>query len=248
MEEIIKIKDVNLVKFNNAEYTQFLSNTKELIEKATLEKLGLSESIFQLLSKNIDLLTDFSLQSRISSETKDLKSIDKQRNEILTFLLMNFRSEQKNPIEKRKKAGTELFNITKPYQKIKALPVRQKTQYIEGFITDVTKEGIVQHLNTLGIKEAVDKLTSINQQYKKLTANRADSQVASPKVHIKTLRNETSKIYDNLITRAFVTSVATPSEESSAFVKSMNKLITDTDTAYKQRFGQKKEKQPIQAQ
>ena len=183
MEEIIKIKDVNLVKFNNAEYTQFLSNTKELIEKATLEKLGLSESIFQLLSKNIDLLTDFSLQSRISSETKDLKSIDKQRNEILTFLLMNFRSEQKNPIEKRKKAGTELFNITKPYQKIKALPVRQKTQYIEGFITDVTKEGIVQHLNTLGIKEAVDKLTSINQQYKKLTANRADSQVASPKVH-----------------------------------------------------------------
>ncbi len=245
MDTIVKIKGVNLSKLNNAEYTQFLSYTKELIEKATLDKLGLEELTFKKFKENIELLTDASQQSRISTETKELENIDKQRNEILSFLFMNFRSEQKNPIEARKKAGTELYNITKPYNKIKSLPVRQKTQNIEGLITDITKEETNQYLKTLGIIEVVKKLSEVNNQYKKLTANRADNQAAILKINIKQLRNETNVIYDGLITRAFVSSVAFASVESDLFVKSMNKLITDTLTAYKQRQKQKREKQSV---
>ena len=245
MEEIIKIKDVHLGKFNNAEYTQFLSNTKELIEKATLEVLALDATMFDSFKESIKILTDSLQESRISNETKELAQLDKQRNETLLFLQMNFRSEQKNPIDKRRKAGTELYNVTKPYSKVRTLPVRQKTQMIEGFIADITKEGAVQHLTTLGIKEAVDKLSSVNAQYKKLTANRADNQASVVKANVKELRKKADKQYDYLTTRAFVTSVASPSEEAKAFVSSMNKLIVDTNTAYKQRQTGKRLKEPI---
>lgn len=244
MEDITKIKEVHLGKFNNAEYTQFLSNTKELIEKTTLETLMLDAEVFDAFKENIKLLTDSLQESRISNETKELALLDKQRNEALLFLQMNFRSEQKNPIEKRRKAGTELYNVTKPYSKVRTLPVRQKTQMIEGFIADVTKEGVAQNLTTLGIKEAVEKLASINAQYKRLTANRADSQAAIMKVNVKELRKKADKQYDYLTTRAFVTSVATPSEEAKAFVSSINKLIVDTNTAYKQRQTGKRLKEP----
>ncbi|ATA90781.1 hypothetical protein CGC56_00480 [Capnocytophaga canimorsus] len=239
MEMILKIKEVNLGKFNNAEYTQFLSFTKELIEKAGLEQLGIADTAFEQFKSNIELLTDAAHQSRISSETKELSEIDKQRNEIIAFLLMNFRSELKNPIEKRRKAGTELYNATKPYSKIKSLPIRQKTQNIEGLITDLTKEANLPHLNTLGIKEAVEKLNALNVKYKKLLANRADSQISVPQIRIGQLRKETNQIYDYLITKAFVSSVASPSEENKTFVHSINKLITDTTIAYKLRQGQK---------
>lgn len=44
--------------------------------------------------------------------------------------------------------------------------------------------------------------------------------------------------YDDLVTIAFVTSVATPSKEATDFVVYMNKLIADTNAAYNQRIAQ----------
>ena len=48
--------------------------------------------------------------------------------------------------------------------------------------------------------------------------------------------------YDDLITIAFVTSVATPSKEATDFVVYMNKLIAETETAYNQRIAQRGKK------
>ena len=48
--------------------------------------------------------------------------------------------------------------------------------------------------------------------------------------------------YDEIVTRAFVASVATPSAEAAAFVTAVNKLIADTDAAYNQRLAEKKKK------
>ena len=54
----------------------------------------------------------------------------------------------------------------------------------------------------------------------------------------KTVRMELDMQYDDLVTIAFVTSVATPSKEATDFVVYMNKLIADTNAAYNQRIAQ----------
>ena len=58
----------------------------------------------------------------------------------------------------------------------------------------------------------------------------------------KTVRQELDEQYDDLVTIAFVTSVATPSKEATDFVVYMNKLIADTETAYNQRIAQRGKK------
>ena len=58
----------------------------------------------------------------------------------------------------------------------------------------------------------------------------------------KNVRLELDEQYDDLVTIAFVTSVATPSKEATDFVVYMNKLIADTETAYNQRMAQRGKK------
>ena len=58
----------------------------------------------------------------------------------------------------------------------------------------------------------------------------------------KNVRLELDEQYDDLVTIAFVTSVATPSKEATDFVVYMNKLIADTETAYNQRIAQRGKK------
>ena len=76
--------------------------------------------------------------------------------------------------------------------------------------------------------------------YKTLTSDRAESQLANTIENAKEVRKLVDKQYDKISTLAFVKSVSQPTDEVSKFIASLNKLIDDTSTAYKQRNKMKK--------
>lgn len=237
---ITKLEEIKLTKLNAAEYTQFLSNTINLITTATAEKLGLKETLFEDFKKNIAKLTDLSKQSKISKETQELELLDKQRDELVVYLLTSFKNERKSPLTPRKEAAEQLYILTKPYVGIQSMPYRQETQHIEGLLTDLEKPENKPSITTLGLTNAVEVLKTTNAKYKKLTADRTDSLSQLPTGNIKDCRKQTDEQYQEIVIRAFAQSVAIPTVETSAFITSMNQLIKETNTAYKQRIAQSK--------
>ena len=239
MEKLTKIKEISLKSLNNAEYTQFLSNTEQLLQTAGAGHLRIDAGLLAEFRDNIQKLTDISFQSRASTETEELAKLDKQRDDLAVYLLAAFRVERKSPIIPRREAAAKLYTITKNYIGVQSLPNRQETQVLEGLVTDLEKPENQMLLLNLNLGEVLSQLKNANYEYKRLTAG-ADSQILNTVESAKKVRKLTDEQYDELITRAFVASVAFPSQETKAFVTYINKLIDDTRKAYKQRLAHTK--------
>ena len=109
---------------------------------------------------------------------------------------------------------------------------------MRGLVADLSKPDLAKHVKTLGLDPVVEQLSSLTSDYAALIDARAASQTATRLDAGKTVRQEMDPQYDEIVTRAFVASVATPSAEAAAFVTAVNKLIADTDAAYNQRLAQ----------
>jgi hypothetical protein len=240
MDSIIKIKKIGVSKLNNAEYTQFMSNVKKLIEVATIEKIGIDTSLFDSFQKQVEILTDLANHNRSNSETEKLNMLNKKRIEMFIYLRSYISIERKSPIEEHKKSANYLYTLAKSYTGSQKLPNRQRTQVYEGFILDLEKEESTKHIQKLGLSIALKELKESNLDYKTLTSDRAESQLANTIENAKEVRKLVDKQYDKISTLAFVKSVSQPTDEVSKFIASLNKLIDDTSTAYKQRNKMKK--------
>lgn len=87
MEKLTKIKEISLRVLNNAEYTQFLSNTEQLLQMAGAGHLRIDAGLLTEFRDNIQKLTDISFQSRASTETEELAKLDKQRDDLAVYRL-----------------------------------------------------------------------------------------------------------------------------------------------------------------
>ena len=61
--------------------------------------------------------------------------------------------------------------------------------------------------------------------------------------HSLNIATQSVDIYDDITSLAFAWSLANPSDEATAFIRNVNALISDAQTAYNQRMGQKKKKE-----
>ena len=238
MKNIIELKAVNLDKLSIGEYSQFIERVVNLIVKATPEKLFLEDELLPKLQEKLVLLTEVIGQSYASQETKQLNDLDKERNKLSVFLLSSFRLEKNSIEEDRKKAATELHNVSKNYIGLQTFPMRQKTQFINGMVNDLYKAENKRHIVTLGLLKTLDLLDEKNKEYQKLSEGRSESQLANKVVSFKKVKKETNELYRRLAKFAFAGNLLHESAESATFVNMLNKLITETMTANKQRLAQ----------
>lgn len=238
MKEITRILPIRLDRLNNDEYAQFLRGTANLISAAGLENLAITEQVFSDFIDSINALTESTRQSRVSKETKDLKDLDKKRNELSVFLLSSFRLERKSPIAERRDSGDTLYVETKNYIGLQGLPIRQKSNVISALVKDLLKSKNIVCINSLGLLKVVRELEEVNIAYQKLIEGRAESQVENNIVSAKKIRATSDAQYETMMDYAFAMNVIHPSKESSNFVVYQNKLIEDTNNAFKQRKAQ----------
>ena len=188
-------------------------------------------------------MTEIVAQSRASVETAQIAETDKKADELIIYLMATFRTNLTSPIQTMRNAAEPLYLKTKPYVGCQTFPQGQQIQKMRGLLSDLSTADMSAHITTLGLTAVVEELNTITVQYSALIEQRTASQLANKLDAGKTVRLELDEQYDDLVTIAFVTSVATPSKEATDFVVYMNKLIADTDTAYNQRVAQRGKKE-----
>lgn len=243
MGSYLKIDPIRLGKFNNAEYTNFMNRTLNQALATGVEKIGASETLIEGFTANVNKMTDIVAQSRASVETAQIAETDKKADELIVYLMATFRTNLTSPIQAMRTAAETLYLKTKPYVGCQTLPQGQQIQKMRGLLSDISTAEMSVHITTLGLTAVVEELNTITTQYSALIEQRTASQLANKLDAGKTVRLELDEQYDDLVTIAFVTSVATPSREATDFVVYMNKLIADTETAYNQRVAQRGKKE-----
>jgi len=235
-----KINAISLKKLNNAEYAYFAQQVSNLIHEGTAEKLHVSAATLTAFDANLKLLTDIVAQSRISDETADIVAVDKEADDLITYILSAIRSAKQSPVAAQKAAATTLYNATKPYAGIQQMAQRQEVQQARGLLTDLAKPELKAHVQTLALQAAVDQLKTTVDRYATLLESRSASQVAADLGAAKPVREKMNDEYDEMTTVAFAFSIAAPATELTTFITKLNKLIDDTNTAYNQSRAQMK--------
>ena len=235
-----KINAISLKKLNNAEYAYFAQQVGNLIHEGTAEKLHVNAATLTAFDANLKLLTDIVAQSRISDETADIVAVDKEADDLITYILSAIRSAKQSPVAAQKAAATTLYNATKPYAGIQQMAQRQEVQQARGLLTDLAKSDLKAHVQTLALHPAVDQLSATITRYASLLESRAASQVAVNLGAAKPVREKMNDEYDEMTTVAFAFSIAAPATELTTFITKLNKLIDDTNTAYNQSRAQMK--------
>ncbi len=179
-------------------------------------------------------------QSRISDETAEIEVVDKEADDLITYILSAIRSAKQSPVAAQKAAATTLYNATKIYAGIQRMAQRQEVQQARGLLTDLAKPELKAHVQTLALQAAVDQLKTTVDRYSTLLESRAASQVAADLGAAKPVREKMNDEYDEMTTVAFAFSIAAPAAELTAFITKLNKLIDDTATAYNQSRAQMK--------
>lgn len=238
MGSYLKIDNIGLSKLNNAEYTNFMQRTLAYANTATLEKIGVGETLIDGITANVNKMVDIVAQSTASVETAQIHEVDKQADSLIVYLMGTFRTGRTSPLQAQRTAAETLYVKTKPYVGCQTLPQGQQIQMMNGLLNDLSSAELSPHVTTLGLDEVVAELNKITVQYSTLIEQRAASQLANKLDAGKTVRAELDVQYDDLVTMAFAVSIVTPSAEATAFVTNMNKLIADTNTAYNQRMAQ----------
>ena len=203
-----------------------------------MKKNGASDTLIDDIAANVNKMTDIVAQSRASVETAQIAEVDKKADELIVYLMATFRTNRTSPIQAMRTAAEALYLKTKPYVGCQTLPQGQQIQKMRGLLSDLTGTEMPAHIQTLGLSAVVEELNTVTAQYSNLIEQRSMSQLANKVDASKTVRMELDVQYDDLVTIAFVTSVATPSKEATDFVVYMNKLIADTNAAYNQRIAQ----------
>ena len=235
-----KINAISLKKLNNAEYAYFAQQVSNLIHEGTAEKLHVSAATLTAFDANLKLLTDIVAQSRISDETADIVAVDKEADDLITYILSAIRSARQSPVTAQKAAATTLYNATKIYAGIQQKAQRQEVQQARGLLTDLAKSDLKAHVQTLALHPAVDQLSATITRYASLLESRAASQVAADLGAAKPVREKMNDEYDEMTIVAFAFSIAAPATELTTFITKLNKLIDDTNTAYNQSRAQMK--------
>ena len=155
-----KVRIINLQKLNNAEFAYFTQQVSNLIHEGTAEKLHVSAATLTAFDANLKLLTDIVAQSRISDETADIVAVDKEADDLITYIFSAIRSARQSPVAAQKAAATTLYNATKPYAGIQQMAQRQEVQQARGLLADLAKPDLKAHVQTLALQPAVDQLSA----------------------------------------------------------------------------------------
>ena len=251
MGKITKVKDINIAKLNNAEYRTFMarygsliagdggdSESPDEISFDPNDPLGIPAELRTAFDSDFKLLTDAVNQSSASEETAQMSAIDKERDDLLTFITSTVSQMMKSPLAAQRTAAEKLYLPVKPYIGAARLANLQETAAIEGLLTDLAKEGMPEALAAITLTEVVAALKEKNQQYAALTEQRTNARADLPVESAKKIRLRMDEEYDEMSTYAFAQSVVKPTQETSAFINRLNALVDETNALYNQRIAQ----------
>lgn len=250
MGSYVKIKSIGLEKLNNSEYTNYMGRFRALVPPLAEEEdrpviesysltssLGITREQLDAFDADYRLMINLVKQSRISDETAVLADLDKRRDDLVVYFTTTVSQMRRSPIAIQAEAAKHLYNVVKPYIGIYKSANQQETQQIEGLLHDMALAENAAGVEALSLTLILDELRTVNKEYATVTGQRTANKVAASLENSKAVRARMNDLYDDMVTMAFVQSVANPSDETAAFVTAVNALIDETIALYNLRIG-----------
>lgn len=239
MTEIIMVSPlVGASKYNKAEYAFFAKGVISRVKAAGVETIHAPAAKFAEFELKYEKLEDLVGISRVSEETAKMAETSAEMVSLVKHILGVVDTAKEVPIPTMKQAATSLSNLVHPYEKVCRLPQQQKEQTIQGLLTDLSKTEAVELVETLQLQTVVETLTLKHAQYVVLQESRANTQMKNSEENATKLRQEMYVLYNDIVNTIWAYSITEPSEEATGFIKSLNKLIADVETAYNRRKAQ----------
>lgn len=221
------------------EYCRFVEKVIAHLLALDEGKVTLPAGLLEQLRQEYDKLEEWSLMGRTSNETAEIAEVESKLDDLMIYLLNEFRNGRKTTITARKKAATALYNATTRYADVYKSRQNYKNSAIKSFVRDLGHDDLSEHITTLGLEAEVEDLTLKNAQFDVLLEARCYAQ--SHKVLEKTsdMRKSMDEALDVIATCITYASYVQPSEELNELIIAINKLLFDAEASYNQRTAQR---------
>ena len=244
MLEISKFRDYGFMKkCNKAEYANVANRFIGRTTACGTETLGVPEEYFTMYQAKNKILNNLVAQSRIVDETGKIGEIEIKINNLLKYMFGLVRNARTTPIEAKKQAAISLYNATSVYLKTYRLPQQQKMAMVGGLLIDLNSDKLSAHITTLGMDAELEQLTLLHAQFSVLLESRTNTQIQNAEEKSALVRQDMDQLFEMIIAAIWVHSFTNSSEEISSYIKSINKILSEAETAYNQRMAQKNSKE-----
>ena len=232
------LRPMGLHKLSNGLYAAFLNVFVAFVKEGTVAKLGIKAedlTAFEGLMGKLDVALQ---QARKEAINQELDQLDMERDALLRYLLGTINLGSLAPEVNVQNAAKALADRREKYTGTAKKANLVETTEIKALVADAEKAELAPHFAALGLTGTIAKLKAVNESYTEKWKARIEKQTESPRIIIKKLRPELDVLYAKMTTKINALNIVSPVAETERFVSKMNKLISDTNLAYKQHKAQ----------
>ena len=244
LPKIVRIQATSLHNFSNATHTLLHSNQYDLVAKVEQTKLNIPADALAAWKADIDLEVEINKQSMMSALTRELNEKDRVRDNLLTQLFGLMKVHRLSFVETERKPAERLYAALKPYFGIQREMVGDETIHIVGLLNDTDR--FTAEVTALGLAPLLAQLKTVNEEYKKLDAQRRSDLVAAKLPDARSVRRQTDADFEVIcqcIQASYMLAANNADKELIlTLVNEMNRVASDLKASHKASVAQRKPK------
>ena len=244
LPKFVRIQTIYLGAHSNATHTLFHSNQYDLVAKVEQTKLNIPADLLASWKANIDLEVEINKQSMMSALTKELEAKDVDRDRVLSRLFGLIKVHRLSFVEAESKPAERLYAALKPYLGIQKEAFGDETIHIVGLLKDT--ERFTAEVTALGLAGLLTQLKTLNEEYRKLDAQRRSDSVASKLPNARSVRRQTDADFEVIcqcIQASYMLAANNADKELIlTLVNEMNRVASDLKASHKASAAQRKPK------
>ena len=244
LPKFVRIQTIYLGAHSNATHTLFHNNQYDLVAKVEQTKLNIPADLLASWKANIDLEVEINKQSMMSALTKELEAKDVDRDRVLSRLFGLIKVHRLSFVEAESKPAERLYAALKPYLGIQKEAFGDETIHIVGLLKDT--ERFTTEVTALGLAGLLTQLKTLNEEYRKLDAQRRSDSVASKLPDARSVRRQTDADFEVICQCIQASYMLAATKEDKALiltlVNEMNRVASDLKASHKASVAQRKPK------
>jgi hypothetical protein len=243
MKPIKKIEETRSNRLTLGLHADMQSRLYALISKMPPEKILLEADDLIAWKKVIDIEQDLARVVSDSETTIRLRKKHYERGKVITSLFSEIRSARLSPIKERAEAGQRLFPIVKAYKGLQYENISEQTSHIDGLVVDLMKPEPFGDASTIGVNTHIVMLENLNQEFKTIRVERANTIASDNLPNSKTIRKQADDFTNSILTHietAYIVASDADRNIISTLIDNINQAIYETATIYKQGASQRK--------
>ena len=241
LPRMVRVETAYIRSFSSATHTLFHSNQYDLVAKVEQSKLNISADLLASWKANIDMEVEINKQSMLSALTREMEAKDAERDRILTQLFGLIRIHRLSFVEAERKPAERLYAALKTYFGIQTESFGDETIHIVGLLKDT--ERFTAEVTALGLAGLLTQLKTLNEEYRKLDAQRRSDSVASKLPNARSVRRQTDADFEVICQCIQASYMLAATKEDKALiltlVNEMNRVASDLKASHKASVAQR---------